>query len=74
MRPVLAVALVPVVVVFALVAIDLWVYSDARQHAASGRPVTFQAGSFRLDTPEAWSVGVLILFVLFFPLYMMSRA
>lgn len=64
----------PVVVVLALVAIDLWVYSDARQHAASGRPVTFQAGSFHLDTPAAWSLGVLILFVVFFPLYMTSRA
>lgn len=68
------VALVPLVVVLALVGVDLWVYSDARQRAARGRPVTFRAGSFAVDTPEAWSVGVLLVFVVFFPLYLTSRA
>jgi hypothetical protein len=67
------VALVPLVVVLALAATGLWVYFDAQHHAALGRPVSFQYGSLVVDTPGGWSVGVLLLSVVFLPLYLVSR-
>jgi hypothetical protein len=59
-------ALVPVLVLLVILAIDLWVYADARRWAAQRAPV--------VETPETWFLGCLVLFILFFPLYMVSRA
>jgi len=67
-------ALVPLVVLLAILAIDLWVYADAKRWAAQGTPVVARIGSFAAATPETWFLGCLVLFILFFPLYMVSRA
>jgi hypothetical protein len=67
-------ALVPLVVLLAILAIDLWVYADAKRWAAQGTPVVARIGSFTVETPETWFLGCLVLFILFFPLYMLSRA
>jgi hypothetical protein len=67
-------ALVPLVVLLAILAIDLWVYADARRWAAQGAPVVARIGSFAVATPETWFLGCLVLFIMFFPLYMVSRA
>ena len=67
-------ALVPLVVLLAILAIDPWVYADARRWAAQGAPVVARIGSFEVETPETWFLGCLVLFILFFPLYMVSRA
>src|SRR5664280_451777 len=67
-------ALVPLVVLLAILAIDLSVYADARRWAAQGAPVVARIGSFAVETPETWFLGCLVLFILFFPLYMVSRA
>ena len=72
-RDVSAVASVPVFIVLVGVAVDLWVYSDAKTRAASGNTVVFRAGDFVLDSPESWAIGCLILWVVFFPLYLASR-
>ena len=68
------VAAVPLLVLAVGVAVDLWVYSDAKRQAEVGRAVIFQAGAFVLDSPAAWAMGCLILWVVFFPLYLASRA
>lgn len=68
-----AVALSPIIAVVALFGVALWVYRDAQAHLAAGTPVTLVVGSFRLDTPQAWTIGCVILFVVFFPLYLMAR-
>lgn len=68
-----AAALVPLFVLLALLAVDRWVYVDAQAHAESGKPVIFRSGSLKVDTPAAWALGCLILWVLFFPLYLASR-
>ena len=67
-------ALGPIVVLLVILAIDLWVYADAKRSAAQGTPVVARIGSFAVETPEMWFLGCLVLFILFFPLYMVSRA
>ena len=67
-------ALVPVLVLLVILAIDLWVYDDAKQRADQGAPVVVRIGAFVLETPKTWFVGCLILWIIFFPLYMVSRA
>jgi hypothetical protein len=66
-------ALVPLVIGLAILATDVWVYTDARARAEQGSPVELASGSVRIDTPAAWFVGCLLLWVLFFPLYVTSR-
>lgn len=56
-------ALVPLVVLLAILAIDLWVYADARRWAAQGAPVVARIGSFAVETPEMWFLGCLVLFI-----------
>jgi hypothetical protein len=66
-------ALVPVLVLLAILAADLWVYADARAHRDRGTLVVFSSGSLRVDTPAAWFLGCLILWIVFFPIYIKSR-
>ena len=66
-------ALLPVLVVFVMVAIDLWVYADAKQRADQGAPMVLRIGAFVVETPATWFVGCLLLCIIFFPLYMVSR-
>lgn len=66
-------ALVPLIVIATVVAIDSWVYADAKRRADAGRPVTFQAGGLAVDTPPMWFAGCLVLFIIFFPLYLTRR-
>lgn len=68
-----AAALVPLLVLLALLPIDRWVYVDAQAHAERGNPVIFRNGNLKVDTPAAWALGCLILWVLFFPLYLANR-
>ena len=67
-------ALGPVLVQLVILAIDMWVYADAKQRADQGAPVVVRIGAFVLETPQTWFVGCLILWIIFFPLYMVSRA
>ena len=67
-------ALGPVLVLLVILAIDMWVYADAKQRADQGAPVVVRIGAFVLETPQTWFVGCLILWIIFFPLYMVSRA
>jgi len=66
-------ALVPLVVLLALLATDLWVYTDAKAQAEHGAPVVFTWGSFKVDTPTEWFVACLLLSILFIPLYLAGR-
>lgn len=64
------VALVPLVVV--LVA-DVWVYTDARARRGTGHEPGVRIGALRIDSPEAWAIGCLVLFVVAFPTYLVAR-
>jgi hypothetical protein len=67
------VVLVPILVLVAFLASDGWVYADARAHAKSGKPVVFSRGSLIVDTPAAWLALCLILWIVAFPVYLVSR-
>jgi hypothetical protein len=67
------VPLVPILVLLALLATDCWVYVDANDRSKRGSPVVLSIGSMRLDTSNSWLFGCLILWIVFFPLYIMSR-
>jgi hypothetical protein len=66
-------ALVPILLLLALLSTDVWVYADAKAQSEQGTPIVFSAGSFKVDTPASWFVACLILWILFFPLYITSR-
>ncbi len=66
-------ALVPIVVLFFLVATSLWVYTDAKAYSERGTPIVLSIDSFRVGTPDAWFFACLRLWILFFPLYVMGR-
>jgi len=61
------IALIAALIVFVS---DAWVYLDARSRVDQGRPVTVSLGSWRLETPIAWFLGCLVLWVVFLPLYL----
>jgi hypothetical protein len=62
--------LVPVAFAVIVLASDAWVYVDARAHRDADDPVQVSLGRLRLETPEAWFLGVLVLWVVFLPLYL----
>lgn len=66
--------LAPLVVVVVIGAIDLWVYVDAKRCAAEGAPVVLRIGGFVVRTPAAWLLGCVILWIFFFPMYVISRS
>ena len=56
-----------------VVALDAWVYADARARQGTRREVTVTIGSMRIDRPEVWLAWCLLLFIVFFPLYLTAR-
>jgi hypothetical protein len=46
---------------------------QALLRAEGGNPVIFRSGSLKVDTPAAWALGCLILWIFFFPLYLANR-
>lgn len=62
--------LIPVVFAVVVLASDAWVYWDARARHDGGDPVRVSIGPLTVETPEAWFLGVLVLWVVFLPLYL----
>ena len=62
--------LVPIAFVLFVLASDAWVYADARGRAHRGERVSVAIGTLRVETPEAWFLGCLVLYVIFMPLYL----
>ena len=56
-----------------VVAIDVWVYLDATHQRDAGEPVVLVVGSLRIETPEAWLIACVILWVIALPLYLTGR-
>jgi hypothetical protein len=67
------IAVVPVIVLLAVLTVDLWVYADAKAHAERGRPVVLSLGSFEVNTSAAWFALCLVLWIVFIPLCIGSR-
>jgi hypothetical protein len=66
-------ALGPILVLLAVLATDVWVYGDAKAQDERGTPAVFSFGTFDIDTPAAWLLGCLLLWIVFFPLYLSRR-
>jgi len=64
----------PFALLVVAVGTDAWVYLDARRRAAAGDPVEASLGSIALESPTAWFMGCLVLWVLFFPMYLVARS
>lgn len=52
---------------------DAWVYLDARFRVEKNRPVSVQMGDLLIEEPRAWLMFCAVLFVFFFPLYLVAR-
>jgi hypothetical protein len=63
-------ALLPIAVLLLALTVDLWVYSDAKKRQQHGRPPSVSIGPLRIETPDAWFLGCLLLWVVFVPLYL----
>ncbi len=63
----------PVVVLLVVLATDLWVYTDARTRSERSSPVALSIGVFELNTPIVWFLACLILWIVFFPAYLVTR-
>lgn len=66
-------ALVVFVPLVLVVVADAWVYADARSRRGTGREPGVRIGSLQVNTPEAWAIGCLVLFVIVFPMYLIAR-
>ncbi|GAB3806882.1 hypothetical protein [Micromonospora zhanjiangensis] len=62
--------LLSIAVLLVMFGSDLWVLTDARGRARRGDPVSVRIGNLRVETPEAWFLGCLVLWVIFMPLYL----
>lgn len=56
-----------------VLASDTWVYLDARRQCAAGEPVVFVLGGLRIETPEAWLIACIVLWIIALPLYITGR-
>jgi len=65
--------LLPLLPFLLILGTDVWVYLDDKALCEQGAPVVFRNGAFRLDTPIDWVVACIVLWVAFFPLYLIGR-
>lgn len=49
---------------------DVWVLGDARRRVRRGERVAVGVGGLRVESPEAWFLGCVVLWVVFMPLYL----
>jgi putative flippase GtrA len=57
-----------------VLAVDAWVFLDARARAAGGRDVVARIGPFTLSTAGQWLLGCVVLWVFVVPLYLAARS
>ncbi|GAB1817743.1 hypothetical protein [Herbidospora sp. RD11066] len=63
-------ATVPLLALFVLLTTGAWVHSDAHARRERGTLPVVTVGTLRIDSPAAWFLGCLVLWVVFFPLYL----
>ena len=63
----------PILVAIAAVAMDAWVYADARGRAQDGDAVIARFGSLEISQPEHWLIGCVLVGVVFWPAYLVAR-
>jgi cytochrome c oxidase assembly factor CtaG len=65
--------LAPLVPVLLIIGTDVWVYFDESTQCERGTPVVFRFGALRLDRPAEWVVACTVMWIIFFPLYLIGR-
>ena len=65
--------LAAVVLLLVVLAVDAWVFVDARARSVQGRDVVATVGPVTLSTAEQWLLGSLFLWVFVVPLYLVAR-
>jgi hypothetical protein len=63
----------PAVLAVLVVATDVWVFQDARTRSEKGTPVSFTAGEVTMESPAAWLLRCLLIWLIFVPLYLRAR-
>ena len=66
-------AVAPLLLLAFVLGCVVWVYSDAKAQERLGAPVVFSTGFITLETPGAWALGCLIVFIAVLPLYLTAR-
>ena len=64
---------IAVTLVLLVVGSDLWVFLDARRWSRAGTPVVLRLGSLTIGLPETWFIACLVLWIFFFPTYVVAR-
>lgn len=64
----------PLALLVVVLASDAWVFTDARRRAERHDDVVASLGSLELATPGAWFLACVLLWVLFFPMYLVARS
>lgn len=64
----------PLLVVLVVVATDVWVFLDAKRCSQAGSPVFLRIAILSIETPLAWLVACVLLWIFFFPMYLVSRS
>ena len=65
--------LAPWAVLVVVAGTDLWVYLDAKRCADEGAPVTVRLGALVIAAPIVWLIACLVLWIVAFPMYVLSR-
>ena len=64
----------PLLLVLVVAATDVWVFIDAKRCSQAGSPVYLRIGPLSLETPLAWLLACVLLWIFFFPMYLVSRS
>jgi hypothetical protein len=64
----------PVALLVVVLVVDVRVYLDALALADQRRPVVASIGRLVLETPTAWTIACLLLWIVFFPMYLVARS
>jgi hypothetical protein len=67
-------SLIPLLPLLIVAATAIWVYADEQRHVAEGSPVVLRIGSFSIDNAPMWLAACVIVWIFFFPAYLIGRS
>jgi hypothetical protein len=63
----------PLMFLLVALAVDVWVFLDAKGRRDAGDDVVATVGPVTLSTPEQWLLGSVLLWIFVVPLYLVAR-
>ena len=70
----MAASFIPLLPLFIVALTAIWVYADERRRTAQGSPVTLRIGALSIDTAPMWLAACVVVWIFFFPMYLISRS